>query len=269
MPIDRDTGERLRSLYAADGGVRTVFSEKVSDYTASRPGYPDGLYQELTDRCAPLADVTVADIGAGTGLLTRGLLDKGYRVIAVEPNAEMRRAADYFLQGESRYRSVEGCAEVMPLATGSIDLITAAQAFHWFENDRAMPEFLRVLSPQGQVALIWNDRVLEDPLHVALDKIFAEFGGAKREALVAHENRSDVPRFFGSGRLENFAWPHVHYLEESGLLSLIFSRSYIPGRDTGKGREIAERAREVFSRFATKGRVAVRYLTVAMLGRPA
>lgn len=269
MSRSQDTSAALRSLYAAGGGVESIFTERAADYTASRPDYPAALFEMLKAACVPTEGVMVADIGAGTGLLTQGLLRKGYRVMAVEPNAEMRRASDLLLGGIDGYRSVDGRAESMPVETASVHLITAAQAFHWFEIERARAEFLRVLTGQGQVALIWNDRVSDDPLHVALDEVFGDFGGARRAALVAHEHRSDVPRFFGATKPKEFSWPHVHYLDQEGLLSLVFSRSYIPARSTREGPMIAERVREIFNHFAANGTVEVRYRTVAILGRPA
>jgi SAM-dependent methyltransferase len=268
MPPDPDTGTSLRSLYADQGGARSIFSQKATDYAASRPDYPAALYETLKTICPPTGNAVVADIGAGTGLLTQGLLKTGYRVVAVEPNQEMRQMADLRLGNLAGYRSVDGCAESIPLAAASVHLITAAQAFHWFETDRARLEFLRILTPRGQVALFWNDRVLEDPLHVALDEVFTKFGGAKRAALVAHEDRSDVPRFFGSTRPEQFTWPHAHHLNQEELLSLVFSRSYIPGRNTAKGPAVAERISEIFHRFARNGTVTVPYQTIAIIGRP-
>jgi len=201
-------------------------------------------------------------------LLTQGLLRMGCRVVAIEPNPEMRRGADLVLGGIDGYSSADGCAEAMPLGTASVDLITAAQAFHWFEIEQARSEFLRVLKPDGQVALIWNDRVLEDPLHAALNELFGEFGGTKRAALVVREDRSRMPQFFGSARPTEFSWLHAHCLEKDKLLSLVFSRSYMPGRSTDDGSRIAERVCEIFSRFAVDGKVEVRYRTVAFLGRP-
>jgi hypothetical protein len=156
----------------------------------------------------------------------------------------------------------------MPLEGFSVDLITAAQAFHWFKIEAARTEWLRVLKPQGNVALIWNDRIREDPLHVALDAIFDEFGGARRAALVAHEEHDYIFKFYGSTVPLQFSWPHEHLLNEEGLASLIFSRSYMPDRDSDAGKEIRSRVREVFGRFAEAGVVAVRYLTVAKVGRP-
>lgn len=269
MSDEQDTGARLRALYEPVGGVRAVFSTKVADYAAARPDYPAALYELLAAECRLAAEATVADVGAGTGLLTQGLLRLGCRVVAVEPNPDMRREADRRLGGAAHYRGVEGSAESIPLDGGTVDLITAAQAFHWFEVDRARAEFLRVLQPGGRVALIWNDRVREDPLSGALEDLAARFGGAKRGALVAHEDRSAVPRFFGAGSLREYAWPHAHRLDEAHFLALMFSRSYIPARDTPEGRRVAEELRTIFRRHAVDGRIEVRYRTVTMLGRPA
>ena len=263
-----DTGTRLRTLYEPVGGVAQIFSPKVADYLASRPGYPAKLFESLTSTCNLRNGAVVADIGAGTGLFTHGLLQHGYQVIAVEPNAAMRAAADQLLTGYPGYRSEHGSAESLPIQPSSVDLITAAQAFHWFEIDRSRAEFLRVLRPKGKVALIWNDRVLTDPLHIALDEIFTRYGGAKRDALVAHESRSDLPKFFGSTVPAELTWNHEHCLDQSGLLSLVFSRSYMPDRSSLPGREVSHHVCEAFQRFATEAGVIVRYTTVAIVGRP-
>lgn len=265
---NEDTGSALRSLYEPEGGVRAIFASKVADYIASRPGYPDALFDVLGQKSALRHGATVADIGAGTGLLTQGLLTRGYRTIAVEPNPAMRAACDFHCGTFAGYRSMEGCAESIPLDAGSVDLVTAAQAFHWFEVERARAECLRVLAPHGRVALIWNDRVSSDPLHVELDRVFAEFGGAKRSALVTHEDRSDVPRFFGGAPVEALSWPHEHRIGEEGLACLAFSRSYMPDRATPDGQAAAVQLRRVFDRFQADAAVTVRYRTILIFGRP-
>lgn len=263
-----DTGARLRALHDAAGGVGAIFSAKVADYVASRPGYPAALFAHLRAEGHLSPSVVVADVGAGTGLLTHGLLAEGCSVIAIEPSAAMRAAADVSFARLPNYRSASGTAESMPLPTPSVDLITAAQAFHWFEIEAARAEFLRVLRPQGTVALIWNDRVLADLVHIALDELFARHGGAKRAALVAHEDRNQVATFFGATVPIERTWPHQHHLDEAGLASLVFSRSYMPERDSAPGRMVHQQVQELFDRFVVGGRIAVRYTTVALVGRP-
>lgn len=263
-----DTGSRLRLLYEPQGGVGEVFGSKVADYAASRPDYPAQLFETLASTCGLRRESLIADVGAGTGLLTRGFLSRGYRVVAVEPNAQMRRACDDLLGSMAGYRSAEGRAERIRLESGSVDLVTAAQAFHWFDIERAREEFLRVLRADGQVALIWNDRLATDPLHAALDELFSEFGGEKRSALVAHEDRRDVPLFFRDAHPTTFKWPNEQLLTEDALLSLVLSRSYMPDRESPSGEEVRTRVRRIFDAEADQGSVRVRYTTVAIVGRP-
>jgi SAM-dependent methyltransferase len=266
--MPNDTGSQLRSLYESDGGVRNIFSSKVTDYVASRPDYPAALFEFLRAECNLTPGAAVADIGSGTGLLTRGLLTRGCDVTGIEPNAEMRVAAERLLADKPTFRSVDGSAESIPATASSFDLIVAAQAFHWFEVHRARAEALRVLKPHGKVALIWNDRVWADPLHIALDEVFAKYGGSKRDALAAHKDQADVPTFFGAAVPIEARWPHEHHLDENGFLSLVFSRSYMPDRKSPLGKEAGQQVREVFQRFANDGWVPVRYSTVAIVGRP-
>ena len=267
-PRRPDTGAELRALYEPEGGVRALFSAKVADYVASRPDYPAALFDRL-ERAVPLSDgATIADVGAGTGLLTQGFLARGHRVVAVEPNPAMREACDRHCGAYEKYRSVEGVAESMPLAAGSVDLVTAAQAFHWFDVDRARVECLRVLAPRGKVALIWLVRDMGDPLHPALDEVFKAFGGAKWSALVAHEDRSHVQAFFGSARQEVASWPHEHAIDGNGLVALAFSRSYMPDRHSTEGALAADALRRIFERFRQDSVVKIRYRTILHLGRP-
>ena len=264
-----DTGAQLRSLYAPQGGTGQIFSSKVNDYVASRPDYPAALFDALRAECHLQPGAVVADIGAGTGLLTQGLLTQGYTVTAIEPSDNMRAAADHLLAHQfAGYSSAGGTAESVPLPDASVDLITAAQAFHWFDIPAARTEFLRVLKPQGQVALIWNDRLLTDPLHVALDTIFSQYGGAKRSAMLAHNERSEVPAFFGSSTPLELTWPHAHRLNEEGVLSLVFSRTDMPARDSALGLQAGQQVREHFQSLAVDGHIAVRYTTIAIIGRP-
>lgn len=248
--------------------VRAIFSPKVADYVAARPDYPAALYDRLREIGAMLEGALVADVGAGTGLLSEGLLDRGCRVIAVEPNGEMRAAADAWLGDRSGYRSTGGGAENTSVEDRSVDLVTAAQAFHWFDPEATRIEWLRILKPGGQVAIIWNDRLQGDPLQDGLDDVFEAFGGMKREARVAYDHKARLDTFFHGAGIRLFEFPHEHRLTRPAFHSLAFSRSYMPAPASDEGHRARLRLDALFDAFASGDTVAVRYRTQAYVGRP-
>src|SRR5437879_9326158 len=134
------------------------FSDRVENYVRYRPGYPPQALETLKAECGLSADYVIADIASGTGIWTRLLLENGNRVFGVEPNAEMRTAGERLLAGFSRFTSIKGTAESTTLPDRSVDLVTAAQAAHWFDRPRARREFLRILKPGGWLVLLWNER---------------------------------------------------------------------------------------------------------------
>jgi ubiquinone/menaquinone biosynthesis C-methylase UbiE len=258
----------LQTIYAKDGGVENVFSKKVHDYIVSRPGYPEDFLDTLRQRCGLIEGDVVADLGAGTGLLTRSLLERGYRVSAVEPNESMREAANVLLRDFPLYNSVRGTGEATTLPTQSVRLITVAHAFHWFDIDRSRAEFLRVLTASGSVALVWSDRRAGDALHGELDTLFDRYGGEKRALLMAAEGHRNIDAFFNSAPYEKFSFENSQILNLTGLNSLVFSRSYMPQRECDLGAAAAREVEDIFCRFAVKDGVEVRYSTNAYLGRP-
>jgi SAM-dependent methyltransferase len=161
------------------------FASAADVYERARPSYPEEAVAWMVERTGLAAGQTVVDVGAGTGKLTRLLPASGARVVAVEPVAEMRAKLDGF-------EAVDGTAEALPLADASADVITAAQALHWFDLDRALPEFHRVLRPGGFLALFWNSRDLDDPIQSGVEELLrplrtsvpAQQEGRWREPLV-------------------------------------------------------------------------------------
>src|SRR5437868_12100347 len=117
--MTHDTGARLRAEYTNEGGSAAVFSTKVAAYAASRPDYPVALFDALQALGALSTHKAVADVGAGTGLLTHSLLPRAGTVIAIEPSDDMRAACDARLAGHANYRSVRGTAEHTSLAAAS------------------------------------------------------------------------------------------------------------------------------------------------------
>ncbi len=138
---------------------RSVFDPVAERYDASRPGYPDALFDAIESRARPLAEATVVEVGAGTGKATRELVARGARVLPIDVGAGM------LAQLRSRspgVPAVVGDGAALPVADDSVDLVAAAQAFHWLPLERSLPEALRVLRPGGALALWWNISEADD-----------------------------------------------------------------------------------------------------------
>jgi SAM-dependent methyltransferase len=194
----------------------TGFSRAAAEYERGRPGYPAGALEPLG--LSP--DLVVLDLAAGTGKLTRMLVESGARVIAVEPVAEMRAALP------ASAEVLDGTAERIPLGDGSVDLVTVAQAFHWFDGDAALAEIHRVLRPDGRLALVWNRRVEDAPVNVAIDAIVDPFrAGAPTHRGEGWRAAFDRTTLFGS--LEEHVFENEQVLDADGMADRIGSISFI------------------------------------------
>nr|NIP59195.1 class I SAM-dependent methyltransferase [Gemmatimonadota bacterium]NIR79606.1 class I SAM-dependent methyltransferase [Gemmatimonadota bacterium]NIT88663.1 class I SAM-dependent methyltransferase [Gemmatimonadota bacterium]NIU32101.1 class I SAM-dependent methyltransferase [Gemmatimonadota bacterium]NIU36696.1 methyltransferase domain-containing protein [Gemmatimonadota bacterium] len=153
------------------------FAGRVAEYARWRPGYPPELLALLREELGLKPGDVVADVGSGTGLLSRLFRENGHPVLAVEPDPEMRRVAEEELGGVPGFRSVAGRAEETNLEAGSVDLVVAGQAFHWFDRDAAREEFRRILREPRRVALVWYTRVVgAGPFMEALERLLLEHG---------------------------------------------------------------------------------------------
>jgi SAM-dependent methyltransferase len=159
-----------RKLTRIDPVAAAGFGSAAEAYERARPSYPVDAIEWLFSRTGLGAGQTVVDVAAGTGKLTRLLPASGAHVVAVEPVAEMRA----LIVG---VEAVDGIAEDLPFADGSVDVVTVAQAFHWFDHARALPELHRVLRPGGWLALFWNVRDLESPLQRGVEDLLRPFRG--------------------------------------------------------------------------------------------
>lgn len=204
------------------------FSSRVENYVRYRPGYPSELIELLRRECGLTADSVVADIGSGTGKLAELLVGLGCTVFGVEPNVEMRETGERLLKHFPCFISIAATAEATSLSPGSIDLITASQAFHWFDRSRARAEFVRILKPRHPVALIWNDRRTDaTPFLMAYEQLLRDF--ATDYAEVNHRNIDSamLRKFFGDEpRLTKF--PYSQRFDFAGLQGRLLSSSYAP-----------------------------------------
>ncbi|WEG10983.1 class I SAM-dependent methyltransferase [Pullulanibacillus sp. KACC 23026] len=151
------------------------FNKKSLLYSKFRPDYPDQLVIDLKNDNHLTSQSYIADIGSGTGILTKKLLDSGFKVYAVEPNDEMRRTAEVDLQHYEQFTSVNGSAEHTTLADRSVDLITVAQAFHWFDLEQFRKEAQRIIKPSGKVAVISNERIIHTAINQDIAAVYKRY----------------------------------------------------------------------------------------------
>ena len=229
--------------------------ELVADvYERARPSYPSEALAWIAGRLDLRPGRTVLDLGAGTGKLTRALLETGARVIAVEPGDAMRAELERAAPGAEALR---GSAEEIPLPEASVDAITVGQAFHWFRHDVAIPELHRVLRPRGGVALIWNTRDPELPLHREIGELIAPFVPPDRPAPDEWSRQLGESELFG--QLEERRFSFVHQLDANGLAERMASVSFIAAAPLQARRELDSRLRQLAERLG--GLVDFPYVT--------
>ena len=243
------------------------FSDRVENYVRYRPGYPAEVLRVLHRECGLTKDHALADIASGTGIWTRMLLENGNSVFGVEPNAEMRGAAEHLLAVFPRFISVAGTAESTTLPNGSMDFVTAAQAAHWFDREHARREFLRILKPGGWLVLLWNERITDATRFLRdYEQLLLTYGTDYEE--VRHERTTDaVNEFFDPAPFQERAFAMRQEFDYAGLEGRLLSSSYAPGPDHPKHAPMLRNLRQIFDVHAIAGRVTFDYNTRMYFGR--
>lgn len=237
------------------------FSDRVANYVKYRPDYPREIVGYLKDAGVMNDDSLIADIGSGPGISCRMFLENGNRVFGVEPNDAMRNAAGDHLREFPNFTSINGTSEATTLDDSSIDLVVAAQAFHWFDADKARTEFRRILKPNGQVVLIWNERRLDaDEFHREYEALLLtyanDYGSVRHENIAATELRAFFQKDFAA---RSFANQQVFDLD--GLKGRMLSSSYMPNVDSPKYGEMTDELSALFAKHERNGRISVLYET--------
>jgi SAM-dependent methyltransferase len=230
-------------------GRATSFADVADAYERARPGYPAEAVRWLAGE----APRDVVDLGAGTGKLTRVLVELGHRVTAVEPLAAMRSHLQAMAPAAA---ALEGSAEAIPVGDGSADVVVCAQAFHWFDHDAALPEIARVLRPEGGLALVWNTRDDREPWVATLSD--AVIG---RETIEERDAAEPVAVSGLFGPVERASFSFVQRLDRETLLDLVLSRSYCAVLSEEERAPVLERAVRIFDEHADGGAIELPYIT--------
>ena len=243
------------------------FTSRVETYARYRPGYPVEIVDLLKRECGLTPESIVADIGSGTGKLAELFLANGNVVIGIEPNASMREVAESIFKDQERFRSVDGSAESTTLANSSVDLITAGQAFHWFNPLKTRTEWIRILKPDGWAVLVWNDRQLQTtPFLADYEKLLVEFGTDYSE--VRHDKGMPaIQQFFAGDPFVMKGFPNTQLFDFDGLRGRVRSSSYTPEPDHPKFEPMMRQLKIIFDKHEEKGYVNFDYETKVFYGR--
>lgn len=244
------------------------FSDRVQNYVRYRPNYPAALIPWLQENTGLAPTWEIADIGAGTGISSKLFLDAGNTVTAVEPNAPMRAAAETWLARYPRFRAVAGRAEATMLPTANMDLVTAAQAFHWFDAEGVRAEWRRILRPGGWVAVFWNTRRTAGTAFLDGYEALLHTHGIDYAAIVErHADAAEMRQWFGAGFVAEGRFDHAQQLDFEGLQGRLLSSSYAPVAGHPRHGPMQQALRQLFGATARDGRVTLEYDTQIFLGR--
>jgi len=243
------------------------FSKRVETYSKYRPGYPPAVVDFLTAQCGLSPDSVIADVGSGTGILSELFLKNGNQVFGVEPNREMREAGERILADYSSFKSVEGSAESTSLSDKSVDFITAAQAFHWFDHERTRTEFARILKPYGWIILLWNERRTDStPFLRDYEELLLAYGTDYKE--VRHENvYESIAAFFAPQTINLQSFENKQVFDYDGLKGRLVSSSYVPAPGQPHFAEMLDALQILFELHQEDGHVVVEYDTRVYYGR--
>jgi SAM-dependent methyltransferase len=245
----------------------TRFTNRVADYVKARPTYPTQIIDILREQIAFDATRIVADIGAGTGISSKLFLDAGNTVYAVEPNAAMREAAVAQLGKSSDYHAINGTAEATTLPADSIDLIVAAQAFHWFDRRAFAVECRRIGRADAHLLVMWNSRLTSGSEFAEgyEQLLLAQASGYTR---VNHQGLTfeQISEAFAAP-LKLIELPNEQVVDFDLLKARVASSSYVPPVGDPRHEPLMAELRRLFDRTASNGTVKIEYRTELYLGR--
>lgn len=237
------------------------FSSRVENYAKFRPGYPPGILDVLKSDCGLTQESVIADIGSGTGLLSEVFLEHGNAVFGIEPNELMRAKADELLKSFANFRSVAATAETTTLPDGSVDFITAGQAFHWFDQAAAKREFIRVLKPKGWVVLVWNARQLDaTPFLRDYEGLLLRY--SPDYPVVRHENIDEgIAGFFAPQPMKLVSLENMQRFDFEAVKGRLCSSSYAPEPGNPNFEPMLKDLQDIFNAYNENGVVNFDYDT--------
>jgi SAM-dependent methyltransferase len=241
------------------------FSNRVDNYVKYRPSYPKKIISFLESTIQFNNKFIVADIGSGTGILSQLFLENGNTVFSIEPNEPMRKKSEELLHSYSSFKSINGTAEQTTLENESVGLITAAQAFHWFDAEKTKAEFKRILKTNGYCCLIWNERLVISAFEKAYEQLLLDY--TIDYTSVNHKNIDEkkIAAFFAPHQFIQQTFSNKQVFDFDGLKGRLLSSSYTPDENHSKHKPMIKALKNIFDSFNQNNNVQFDYETKVYL----
>ncbi len=244
------------------------FTETVENYVKYRPSYPAEIYPFLVQHCGLTQEKMIADIGSGTGFLSKLFLDHGHIVYGVEPNRAMRTAGEQYLSQYPKFHSIDGQAEATTLDNQSVDWVTAGTAFHWFDPEKSKIEFKRILKSPGFVLLIWNIRnKQQSPLLQDYESLLLTFCKEYQNSPAQKFNQTVAEDFFKPYSMKMASFPNKQQFDWEGFKGRLLSTSYSLREPDPQYEKMIQGLHKIFERHQQQGMVELLYETKLYYGQ--
>lgn len=246
-----------------------IFDDVATIYEKYRPSYPEEYINYLISKCNLNKNSVVADIGAGTGIFTKQLLDKNLKVIAVEPNNKMRKVLEEKLSGNKNFTSTNGTDKNTNLKENSIDLITVAQAFHWFDIQSFRKECKRILKPNGKICIIWNKLDTNDIIVKEEKNIDYTYTNQFKEInnILQDEKREQlIKEFFSNSTYKCKITENNQIYNKETFIGVNLSKSYSLRKEDKNYNKYIQAFKDLFDKYSKNGNLTIKNNTFAYLG---
>ncbi len=247
--------------------TKQVFSKKAEKYAKYRWDYAAGAIEAVINMTHMALNSTMADLGAGTGILTKHFIGKAQKIYAIEPNAEQRQILTRELGAFPSVVVMESSAEATQLPDHSVDVITVAQAIHWFEPEPARQEMTRILKKNGWLALIRNNGA-DNERNQAAGRLMTEEYGANLSIVTNAPKKRPARFYFGQNDPQTFVFPFVFQQSREDFLGTFTTVSFMPDEDHPLFPKLEKEAKKVFSQYSKNGYWEVEGETEVVIGQP-
>lgn len=238
------------------------FTDTVKSYCAARPGYPIDVLELLIKECGLIKDNVIADIGSGTGLLSRLFLDYGNTVYGVEPNLAMRQAGKDYLKQYSNFYTIAGRAEATLLPDQSMDFVMSGTAFHWFDPVKTKQEFYRIAKSRAWIVILWNVRDTKNSSLVRdYEQLIRCYNTDYCTSAASKWNRLELENFFKPYDMKTACFDNRQPLNWEGLKARLLSASYSLRPGNANYATMLDKLRQIFEQYQQQGIVDFLYKT--------